>query len=253
MLLPILILIVRLTIFAISATIAFVLGAIVTYIATPISIITLPLSLILIPPLIATKLYTIAFNWFDSIPTPGWLPGQKYLNWRKQQRKQEKDNYLFKKWVKNPSSFHEGLLSLVVAFVSSLLAFGFLFLVFIYANENGLSPSKVTVIRFTQIYFLTAVVLYGIASLISWKINQSRFLKQSQKSSNLPTKQIPQSKQLPKPTNSSNNVDQELNRLKQKVQNEDGYLSQSKPEPEDKKKETLNVDRQTICSTSVIR
>lgn len=221
MLLPILILVVRLTIFTVAnvlsllafATVVSVLGIIN---GEFLAIIALPLWAVL-PFTITAWIYKRSLKEIDSITLPNWMPGTKYLTWQKQVRQQRsKSGWL--QWL--TPSVEEGLKAALISVLSVFVVGSLGIQLALFSARPG--KAFATFIKseygFWVIGFI--VVFYALDTILYWNYNQKRW--QKIKKQNL--------------TNISSNINDDLSRLKQKVQSQDGYLSQ-KPKP-DKKRRT---------------
>lgn len=149
-----------------------------------------------------------------------------FLNyfWRKVFRKEPTKFWHF-------SNIAEGIMALFVAIV----AISIVYLPFYLTRTTFSSP--VGARRILIFCFVLASILYGIIGYLETLYPhpfQSKKTTKSKPSESLLTPPNKASQTKPQ----SPSIDDEISRLKQKVQNEDGYLSQSKPEPKDKKRRT---------------
>lgn len=144
--------------------------------------------------------------------------------WRKVFRKEPTKFWHF-------SNIAEGIMALFVA----LVAISIVYLPF-YLTRTTLS-SPIGAKRILILTFILAAILYGLIGYLETIIPVPfQFRKATKSKQPKPLSTPPNEASLTK--SQSPSVDDEISRLKQKVQSEDGYLSQSKPEPKDKKRRT---------------
>lgn len=122
-----------------------------------------------------------------------------------------------------------------MALFVALVAISIVYLPF-YLTRTTLS-SPIGAKRILILTFILAAILYGLIGYLETIIPVPfQFRKATKSKQPKPLSTPPNEASLTK--SQSPSVDDEISRLKQKVQSEDGYLSQSKPEPKDKKRRT---------------
>lgn len=177
--------------------------------------------LLFVPTSLTYLIHCRVIRWFYSIKPPNWLPGTKYLIWRKQSRQS------IQNWDKRHGR-REALDSFVVLFWSTLLTGWYIF----QASNSALIalPREEFFLSLFSFWLTAILLLYGLDTYFRWR----RFHKQWLKSP---------SSQLPNPQLKPANVDDELSRLKQKIQTTDGYIVQPNRIDPEVAKATLNQQK----------
>jgi len=180
MLLPILILAVRLSIFFTANLLNLITFVIAFSVIGVISggflmIFVFPFWIIL-PFWLTTVIHRKLIKKFDSMTIPTWLPGKKYLTWRKQIREQQNQKRLQRKWFKSfDLSSVEGLKATSIVLLSVILSASFGMRLALFAGNPGKAFAYFVKSEMGAWLLFFVIVIYGIDTWISWNKNQTRW------------------------------------------------------------------------------